>query len=392
MRGIGSGGPTRLGTVGERGFQRGYRRCPWGLGDPRSRGLLLSRGPFDRLTLTRRGRTHVVLSKRPKMQNLSKGRYGTWIILLCSLCIIELQQPANAIVLYLTLIGDRGIASLDTATGAMSRVCSTPSEGGPDSLLFDTDGRIIYSEPQAGAVRRFDPSNRSTELLASGMTQDKSFGPHDLALEPDGSSVLVSDVASGRIYRINLTTKALTILKTFPGGHPAGLIYDNEGHLFVNLWRGPVVELNPKTGTVLQRSPELEELDGLTFDSSTHKLWAVSYRGSLYILDPEKLAAGVNRIPLPAAKADGIAADGKGDIFVVITGNDGMIYRYSVANKTFQSVGTIIRPDDVAPLSGFRPALSSNNQVQISELVPKIAQPNGINICFPQERRRDKGA
>ena len=108
--------------------------------------------------------------------------------------------------------------------------------GGPDSLLFDTDGRIIYSEPQAGAVRRFDPSNRSTELLASGMTQNRSFGPHDLALEPDGSSVLVSDVASGSIYRINLTTKALSILKSFPSGHPAGLIYDNEGHLFVNLW------------------------------------------------------------------------------------------------------------------------------------------------------------
>jgi sugar lactone lactonase YvrE len=111
-------------------------------------------------------------------------------------------------------------------------------------------------------------------------------------------------------------------LNIFLGGHPAGIIYDNEGRLFVNLLGGPVVELDPRNGKVLQPSQKLIGLDGLTFDPSTGHLWAASFDGNcLYVLDRKKLSAGVVTIPIPGTKPDGVACDGNGNVFVATRGD-----------------------------------------------------------------------
>src|SRR5712692_10588835 len=136
-------------------------------------------------------------------------------------------QPARATVLFATSFAGSQIVSANTATNVVTTVLNTPS--GPDSLLFDSSGRIIYSQLNTGTVRRFDPSTNSDVQLASGLNL-----PVDLALEPGGNSVLVSQGGGGAITRINLTTLVVTTLGTY-GGNPEGLAYDSTGRLFANL-------------------------------------------------------------------------------------------------------------------------------------------------------------
>src|SRR5262249_14226079 len=150
-----------------------------------------------------------------------------------------------------------------------------------DSLVFDPMGRIIYTALNAGQVRRFNPVTMVDQLLASGFSM-----PADLALEPGGNSVLVSEFGGGRIDRIDLTTNNVTVLATV-GGNPEGLAYDGTGRLFANLGNrngGPtgkfVAQLNPVTGAILAQSPGLDSLDGLTFDAFTGNLYAASLLGN----------------------------------------------------------------------------------------------------------------
>src|SRR5437762_8283470 len=75
---------------------------------------------------------------------------------------------------------------LDTSTLAG---CSLAPICTPDSLVFDSLGRIVYTMENRGELHRFTPGvPGSDQILAGGL-----INPKDLVLAPDGLSVYVSE-------------------------------------------------------------------------------------------------------------------------------------------------------------------------------------------------------
>ena len=241
-------------------------------------------------------------------------------VLVVMLSLLASAQTRAATVFGTLFTNPGTLVRIDTVSGSVTPILTTGAS--PDSIVFDSSGRIVYTLFGANQVRRFDPSN-STDVLLSG-----SFsGPLDLVLEPGGATVLVSNNTTPRIDRLNLTTGVVTPF--FAAGGGAGLAYDASGRLFANL-PGRVAELNPVTGTVLQFTPGVLVFDGLTFDPVTGNLFATDGSGGhVFRLDRNNLAAGAQLVATLIASggfADGIAANGAGQLFVAVrnVGNESL--------------------------------------------------------------------
>jgi sugar lactone lactonase YvrE len=223
--------------------------------------------------------------------------------------------------------------------------------GGPDSLIFDGNNNIIYTNlTSLHQVREYNTTTNTDSLIAGNFND-----PADLVLEPGGQTILMSDFLSGQIFRINLTTHAVSTLGTY-GGNPQGTAYDSTGRLFANLGTRTggatsfVAQLNPVTGAVLAVSANLVSLDGLTFDPFSGKLYGASLNGNgIYQIDPNTLAATV--LPNSAGPAfDGITTDGAGNLY--IANSNTRIYQYNLATSTLTAQTFVSGLDDLAPVFG----------------------------------------
>jgi sugar lactone lactonase YvrE len=287
--------------------------------------------------------------------NLRRCRIqGAWSATVIAAAIIGLPGQAVAETLFASAFSAQEIVSVDTNTNAVTPIATTP--GNPDSLIFDPAGNIIYTDEKFEALREVNLTTHSDTVLSS------NFGvPADLALEPGGHSVLVSDFTRGVIIRYNLVSQSASVFAQ-PGGNPEGLAFDATGRLFANLGvrsAGPtgkfVAQLDPTTGAILHSSPGLNSLDGLTFDSVTGKLYATSrLSGAVYAIDPNNLAnVSILIQPGTLVTPDGLTSDGKGNLFIAVQG-DSRVYQYNFASQvlTPETVvpGTL---DDLAPASGL---------------------------------------
>ena len=223
----------------------------------------------------------------------------------------------------------------------------------PDSLVIDSLNRIIYTEPVASDVRRWDPASNTDVQIASSANGINT--PQDIVLEPGGNSVLVSNFLAGTITRTNLTTLVTTTLVSkLP--FPEGLAYDAAGHLFANAGWGPngtnsaVYQINPTTGAIVKTSTNFDPtqtLDGLVYDPFSGLLYATSKNGeALYSIDPSTLiGTSVGTVPVP----DGPASDGHGLIYIASRGATFRIYSFNVLTNVSTPLTPVPGIDDLSP-------------------------------------------
>jgi hypothetical protein len=98
----------------------------------------------------------------------------------------------------------RSIFSYDLTNNTLTTIFTAGfgSNIGPDSLVVDSLGRIIYTSDSNGTVHRVNADGTGDVVLASGLVV-----PKDLVIEPGGLTALVSEVADGgghHIARIEL--------------------------------------------------------------------------------------------------------------------------------------------------------------------------------------------
>jgi PEP-CTERM motif len=250
-----------------------------------------------------------------------------WIALLSAAAMIGASGRAAAELLYAsTSSPDNTIVSLNTATGSVSTLFTAVNPP-PDGLLALDPTHLLYlaqgntAVPGSGQLREYNFSTGTDTLVAGGLNR-----PADLTLDPGGATALVSDSSVGQITRINLSTGSITTLPmTYPIGPggigPNGLAYVGN-NLFANIgdrFGGPtgssVAELNPVTGAIMGQTRGLNSVDGLTYDSSSGRLFAASTLGNvLYSINPTNLADVVS-IPLPG-EADGVVSNQHGLLFI----------------------------------------------------------------------------
>jgi sugar lactone lactonase YvrE len=272
---------------------------------------------------------------------------------LCSFAALALLFGATGYagagpLLYVTSTTGEQVLSVDVGNNQVTPVFNTI--GNPDSLVFDTHGDIIYSSVVQGQLRSYNPSTKVDTLLGGGLA-----APADLALTPDGGSVLVSEANAGKILKINLATHAGSQLGSY-GGNTQGLAFDTAGHLFAVLGSRSamassfIAQLDPTTGAILNKSEMEVSLDGLTYDSLSKKLYSGSFAGNgIYQFDPATLNATL-LANTTGVKFDGLTTDSAGDLYLAA---GGFIYQYNLATAMLTQETHVPGLDDLAPLTGL---------------------------------------
>jgi streptogramin lyase len=317
-------------------------------------------------------------------------RSDRWVrsALLLSVLVFGVATSSRAdTILYATSQNVSQIYSVDVTTNTVTPLFSTTSPA--DSLIFDTQGNIIYSLNQIGQVWSYNPNTHVNTMLVNF---GSGTSPADLALEPGGNSVLVSLFSTGQIERINLATHAVSQLGTY-GGNPEGVTYDNAGRLFANLGvrdNGAnkfVAQLDPVTGAILHQSANYTSLDGLTYDSFTGHLYAASLNGNNIVkVDPNNLSVSSILPNSGVGAPDGIEGDGQGLLYIG-SRNDFHIYSYNLTSNALTQLTFIDGLDDIAPVAGLGAPVPEPSS--IAQLVVGLAALGGLR-AWVRRRRRDR--
>ncbi len=247
--------------------------------------------------------------------------------------LLAVSVPAFGASLVAT--GGNSLWSLDSATGTPS-VITTVANKGLDSVIY-ANGKYVFTTLE-GDIYTYDTTH-GNQLLDTGFGQTR-----DLALDPSGTTAVVSDFLGGVIYRVDLTTGGLTTLATL--SQPQGLAY--AGNRLYALGGNTLFELNPTTGAVLNSTSPLAS-DGLTYDSYSGKLWTSSSQG-IKSITLDLATVSTFQVGVVQPNPDGLAADGLGNLYIAGQGTN--VYQYVIDTDTMTTGTAITGLDDLAPASG----------------------------------------
>lgn len=257
----------------------------------------------------------------------------------CALAIAVRPAVADQLA-YIT--GGADIWTWDTTTNSVS-VLTNPGIGGLDSIIFDAQGNIVVNSFSNSLVDRYNLTTGVNTPVTGSFV-----GPADMALEPGGTSLLISNAADGSIARVNLTTSS-EVGSLNVGLRPDGLAYDNAGHLFAVLGLNSVAQIDPLTGAIIKTIATPLAPDGLTFDATTGKLYVASDDGGFYVVPTDLSSATF--VPVAGSPVfDGIASSGN-DLYFAVRGTGGMLT--DTSGTILEISPGIPGADDIAPVAGL---------------------------------------
>ena len=195
--------------------------------------------------------------------------------------------------------------------------------GRPDDMVFDRQGRVLFSDFYNGTVSRLN-SNGSVTVLLRGLA-----GPEGLIVLSDGT-MIIAEQHTNRILTLAPGATVPTVLRTLPGT-PSASNCDKHG------------------------------VDGIAFDFTTNTIIVPdSPTGNVYrmSLDGKTLTLLAANIPRPV----GAAVDAQGNIYVADECG-GALYRISTA-------GTITRTGGFGMLDDI--ALDPRGNILVTDLLPSI--------------------
>jgi sugar lactone lactonase YvrE len=221
----------------------------------------------------------------------------------------------------------------------------------PDDLAFDNDGRLLFSDINAGTVSVLKPDG-SVERIAGGMS-----APEGIVVQADGR-ILVAEQGRNRVVAIDPQTHAVSQWRAFPNRTGRGGI---DGI-------GPVLAGRDASGNLLSTGGYV-----IVPDSPNGVVWRVSPDGTT----ATQIASGMNR---PA----GAGVDANGRIFIADEG--GPVWVLDPAKRKFVSLP---EPDDVLVGRGGHIFVNTLGDNAIHELDAQahqvgvfsgIQQPQGIAL------------
>ncbi len=175
--------------------------------------------------------------------------------------------------------------------GATPTVPSTtpPNFGLPPAPIVQPSTNPLFTQAQKG-IPNTPPATNPSEFMtvldpfqaqafATGFDQsDGIIGPMALAQEPDGSFLVSGGASRNELFHIpNLGGSAGTPLATLP--YPIyAMAFDGAGHLWAATGGGPLLELNPATGAIVDQFG-----DGITLavavDPETQQVYVSTAKG-----------------------------------------------------------------------------------------------------------------
>jgi len=285
-------------------------------------------------------------------------------------------QPAT--VFYITERGAQGLAKVtyDPTTGTSqtnnSFVKGLPNSG-PDSLIFDHQGRMVVSNSDVGTLSLVDPA--TGVILTSQINTTRISVPADMALDPSSNTVAVISWQSPNLYLVNLDTGQTTQINPDPNhvGNFGGVTYNGDGtRLFLASHSGWIYELDPHTGALIREIQTPGGPDGMTFDPTTNHIYASNCGGicDIYIGTDAQPTLALIKV-YTSRDGDGIAADGQGHLFIISAD----LYRLDLATDTVTRIANAGPTwDDVAPVIGSgaanQPPVAQDQTVSTNQDTP----------------------
>jgi hypothetical protein len=280
------------------------------------------------------------------------------------IAVLVTPGAASADFLYASDLNQAKIYKVDKDTGVLLQ--TIPVSEPLDTLIFNNQGNIIYTGYSVGGVGQVRMVNPSIGISSDTLLATIGNAAVDLALAPDGASVLATSQATGKIYQVSLTSPGQTPTAFGNGQYTGGIVFDSSGRLFA-VSNSSIVQLDPKTFNVIARSGTLTGLDGLSFDPFTGNLFAssrtvnaVSGREGFYELSLNS-ASFLSATLITSSSfsstfdPDGLEPDGQGNLYLASEASrgDNKIYRYDITTgKLTTLTGVLPGLDDLAPLVG----------------------------------------
>jgi sugar lactone lactonase YvrE len=259
------------------------------------------------------------------------------------------------------------LLQVDTSTNAITTLGNVG--GFPSGLIMDPAGRLIWTDLLGGTVNAFDTTTKMNTVLASGLgSPGGGFFLQDLALEPGKTSVLASDTGGGNIFRVPLSGGAGVLVASGLSA-PRGIAYDAAGNLFVGDQNGNINQLNPLTGAVIKSKNVASLIDGMTYDPVTGNIWAATSTGLVEVSTDLSTLIKQHAAPL----ADGIASDGKGDIFM--RGQDQAIHMYNIATGLTTDLTGVPGFDDLVIVGA-----AAGPHVDVAADPPAVPEPASLTL------------
>lgn len=206
--------------------------------------------------------------------------------------------------------------------------------GRPDDLVFDQQGRLLFSDPHNGTVSRLNADNTITVLLR-GLS-----GPEGMVELRDGT-LIIAEQQTQRILALKAGAAAPKVLGTLPGTPSGASCKDGVDGIGFDQVRNTLILPDSPTGAVYRMNP-----DG----------------GKLSLL-----AQGITR-PV------GAAVDGQGNVYVADECG-GAVWRISAGGQV-RRIGGFGMPDDVT--------IDTHGNLLVIDLAPNIHALIRMNLVSGQ--------
>lgn len=212
------------------------------------------------------------------------------------------------------------------------------------------DGRLLVGDWDHGLVT-LDPDGTKRpfgDFAAAGFRTKPDplwNSPNGISWEPDGRHVLVADITSGHIYRVDTMTEAVRRIYDHPFGvnaavrDPSGAIWftqstenaageGSEARMFAaadkplgdgSVWRIAADEVGKASPSAVRVVEGLDFANGIVFDAARGRLYVneiVASRILSFAVDPETGALSDRRVLTTLPTPDNIELDGNGDLWV----------------------------------------------------------------------------
>jgi YVTN family beta-propeller protein/YD repeat-containing protein len=213
-------------------------------------------------------------------------------------------------------VADHGSNSIAViATDSWKVVDSIGLTGSPDSLLYDSAGKLYWTDSDAGTISLLDLHTKQDVART-----DTGGTPREL--EWDGARKLVFATLQDT-HQVIVVDPELKIVNRFTlnASQPTGLVYDPQYHELYVAVRYAVLAISADTGAEIDRVAAPAGIDRMWLDPDSHTLYAAS-EGSLLTLNAKGRLSLGDEI-LTQVKGDAVAYDADKHLVLFPGGREG---------------------------------------------------------------------
>jgi DNA-binding beta-propeller fold protein YncE len=234
--------------------------------------------------------------------------------------IVGLQSPRAVAVddkagrAYVADHGANSIAIIATDTWKLVDSIGVP--GSPDNLLLSGDGRLYWSDADAGKLALLDLHTKQDTAQV-----DLDGTPRDLAIDRARHVVFVTLQDAHQIVGVDAQLK---VVNRFPlnASQPTALVYDAQNHELYTTVRYAVLGISADTGAEIDRVAAPAGVDSLWLDADSRTLFAAS-EGSLLLLQAKGRLNKLDEIATAGVKGRTVAYDSERRMVLLPGGSQG---------------------------------------------------------------------